>query len=117
MPVGWTLTDERSPMFTSPPEPVVDLVDMEAPLSADRGEAVAPADPSTEIAESVTVVAPTAGSEPVTDVGHDPVEGSPGPDVDAEVLTLWADQAAHAEDPDGPQSPLLARAFRAAHRH
>jgi hypothetical protein len=134
VPLGWTLTDERSPVYSGISAPLVDISDHSADI---RPDVVSDAVGATiDVTDHADVGAPADAVEPVEDVEElpsaadvadfaadaagDPATEDSGPDAD--VLTLWADQPADSEeaeeahDGSGPQSPLLARAFRAAHR-
>lgn len=158
VPMGWTLTDERSPAFTAPPEAVEliragssaagsaggdadDVADPSAPNAADEKnadiavDAIASEAADGGIAGEVDDGTATDGdTDEDVDVGESPAETAAGetsvetaagetPVDSADVLTLWADHPAdpyHVRGGDGepalPESPLLARAFRAAHR-
>lgn len=135
VPVGWTLTDERSPVYSGISAPLVDIsgrsTDVRPDVASggddamtdvtDDADADAPADVDEPVEggeEAVSATDDVAG--PTPDDGGGPAGDDTRPDAD--VLTLWADQPAESEeaggshDGSGPQSPLLARAFRAAHR-
>lgn len=122
VPVGWTLTDERSPMFTAAPEPIVDVTTApeirDEPASPGPGDDEPIVEPAagdrTAATDALPDISPAASASASASYAD---TASSVSDVDAEVLTLWADQPSGERDPHSPQSPLLARAFRAAHRH